>query len=102
MESTQIQGFIMSIKDNKTIIRRFFDEVWNQGNMEVIDELVAREVSGQDAAVGETRTIEAVKEVSVLFRTAFPDACYTIHDLIAEGDKAVAPELSCSTRYLAS
>jgi steroid delta-isomerase-like uncharacterized protein len=80
----------MSIKDNKVIIRRFFDEVFNQGNMEVIDELVARDVSGQDAAIGETRTIEAVKEVAVLFRTAFPDASYVIHDLIAEGDKVVA------------
>ncbi len=80
----------MSIKDNKAIIRRYFDEVWNQGNMEVIDELVARDVSGQDAAIDETRTIETVKEVVVLLRTAFPDASYTIYDLIGENDKVVA------------
>ena len=80
----------MSIKDNKAIIRRYFDEVFNQGNMEVVDELVARDVSGQDAAIDETRTIEDLKEVVVLFHTAFPDARYVIHDLIAEGDRVVA------------
>jgi len=90
MKSIWVQGFIMSIKDNKAIIRRFFDEVWNQGNMEVIDELVAEDVRGQDAAVDETRTIEAVKNVVVLFHTAFPDASYTIYDLIGENDKVVA------------
>ena len=90
MEFTWIQGFIMSIKENKAIIRRYFDEVWNQGIIEVIDELVARDVSGQDAVIDETRTIEEVKELVVLFRTAFPDASYTVHDLIAEGDRVVA------------
>ena len=80
----------MSIKDNKAIIRRLFDEVFNQGNMEVIDELVAEDVSGQDAAIDETRTIDAFRKVVVLFRTAFPDASYTIHDLIGESDRVVA------------
>jgi steroid delta-isomerase-like uncharacterized protein len=80
----------MSIEEKKVIIRRLFNEVFNQGNMEVIDELVARDVSGQDAAIDETRTIEAFKEVVELFRTAFPDGSYVIHDLIAEGDRVVA------------
>jgi steroid delta-isomerase-like uncharacterized protein len=80
----------MSVKNNKVIIRRFIDEVFTQGKMEVIDELVAEDVSGQDAAIDEARTIEAVRNVVVLFRTAFPDAVYTIHDLIAEGDRVVA------------
>ena len=80
----------MATKENKAIIMRLFDEVFSQGNMEVIDELVAEDVSGQDAAIDETRTIDDVRRVVVLFRTAFPDACYTIHDLIAEGDRVVA------------
>ena len=80
----------MSTKENKAIIMRLFDEVFSQGNMEVIDELVAEDVSGQDAAIDETRTIDDVRRVVVLFRTAFPDASYTIHDLIAEGDRVVA------------
>ena len=80
----------MSVKNNEVIIRRLFDEVFNQGKMEVIDELVAEDVSGQDAAIDETRTIEAFRQVVVLFRTAFPDAVYTIHDQIAEGDRVVA------------
>jgi len=80
----------MFIKDNKAIIRWLFDEVFNQGNMEVIDELVAEDVRGQDAAIDETRTIHAFRKVVELFRTAFPDPSYTIYDLIAEGDRVVA------------
>lgn len=80
----------MSIKNNKVIIKRLLDEVFFQGKMEVIDELVAEDVSGQDAAIDEARTIEAFRNVVDLFRTAFPDASYTIHDLIAEGDRVVA------------
>ena len=80
----------MSNKDNKTIIRRLIDEVFYQGKMEIIGELVAEDVSGQDAVIEETRTIDDVRRVVVMFRTAFPDASYTMHDLIAEDDRVVA------------
>ena len=31
----------MSTEDNKAIVRRFFEEVQNQGNVAVVDELLA-------------------------------------------------------------
>jgi predicted SnoaL-like aldol condensation-catalyzing enzyme len=31
----------MSTEDNKVIIRRFYEEVWNKGNVTAVDELLA-------------------------------------------------------------
>ena len=80
----------MSVEANKAVIQRLFDEVFNQGNLEVVDEIVAEHVLGDDAAIDRTRSRQSFKQVVVLFQTAFPDAHYPLFDLIAEGDKVVA------------
>ena len=58
--------------------------------MEVIDEIVAKNVLGQDAAVDQTRSRENFRNTVVLFREAFPDAEYPLFDLVGEDDKVVA------------
>jgi steroid delta-isomerase-like uncharacterized protein len=81
----------MATDSNKALIRRLFDEVFNRGAVEVIEELVAEHVLGHDATSQEPKRGRAsVKQVAILFRTAFPDADYPLLDLIAEGDKVVA------------
>jgi len=62
----------------------------SQGNLEVIDEIVADHVLGDDAAIERTLGRQSFKQVAVLFQTAFPDAHIPLFDLIAEGDKVVA------------
>jgi hypothetical protein len=34
----------MSVEENKALLRRFFEEVYNKGNLAVADELVAERV----------------------------------------------------------
>ena len=81
----------MSTEDNKGIIRRYFDEVFNQGKVNVIDEIIAENVLGHDATSREPKKgFENVKQVIILFHTAFPDAQYPLFDLLADGDKVVA------------
>lgn len=81
----------MSVEANKAVIQRFFDEVFNQGNLEVVDEIVAEHVLGHDATSPEPkRGLESVKQVVILFQNAFLDPHYLLFDLIAEGDKVVA------------
>jgi steroid delta-isomerase-like uncharacterized protein len=76
--------------DNKAQSRRVIEEVWNKGNLEVIDELVARDHVLNDPSYPDPgRGPESVKRFVRMYREAFPDVRITIDDQIAEGDKVV-------------
>ena len=80
----------MSTKANKAVAQQLFEDVSNQGNLEAIDDIVAEHVLGHDATSSKPkRGSESYRQVAILFQTAFPDAEYRLHDLIAEGDKVV-------------
>jgi steroid delta-isomerase-like uncharacterized protein len=68
----------MSTAENKAIVRRYFDERWNHGNLDVIDELVA---PSQD--------IEQAKAWVRAEFAAFGNIRLTILDMVAEGDQVV-------------
>jgi len=74
---------------NKTLVRRWFEEVWNQGREETIDELFAP--NGIGYGLGDTDvTLRGRAEFKPFVRNlrgALPDIHMTIKDLIAEGDK---------------
>ena len=79
--------------ENKATVRRVYDEVFNQGNLSVVDELFAPDYVLHDPGVpaGELLGLEAFKEQWVsMFRTAFPDLRIVIDDQVAEGDKVVS------------
>jgi len=71
---------------NKHIVRRWFEEVWNQGRIETIDELFAAD--GVAHGLGEDIHGPAeFKPFHATFRQGFPDMRIELEDLIAEGDK---------------
>jgi predicted ester cyclase len=78
------------LADNKALVRRLFEEVWNQGNLAAIDELFATSYIRYDPAAPEAKGLVGFKHFVVTLRTAFPDIYFTLEDLIAEGDKVVA------------
>jgi steroid delta-isomerase-like uncharacterized protein len=75
----------MSAEQNAAIARRYYEEVWDQGNLAAIDELVAPGVVLNDWAPG----LEGLKKVITGTRASFPDLRYPIQDIIAAGDKVV-------------
>jgi steroid delta-isomerase-like uncharacterized protein len=76
----------MSSEQNKKIVRRAFEEPW-KGNLDVVDELTARDYIGHDPANPEPlRGPEGVKEFISSYRAAFPDARITVEEQLAEGD----------------
>jgi len=78
----------MSIEDNKATTRRFFEEVFNRGNLTVVDEVKSSNYVFHDPGLPEPiRGPEGFKQYIMLFRNAFPDLYSTIEDLIAEGEK---------------
>ena len=78
----------MSAEENKVLVRRFYEEVWNQGNLDVADELFATDYVCHNAAALE-RSLGALglKRLVVRCRTAFPHLQFTVEDLIAENDR---------------
>ncbi len=75
----------MSTEENKATSRRFYEEVWNGGNLDVIDELVAPNGVFHDPSMT-TQGPKGFREYVTMYRTAFPDVHFTIEDEIAEGD----------------
>ena len=77
----------MSVEENKALVRRFLDEVYNKGNYAVADELVAPEYASHNELSIEVLGPQGIKRAALLQRTAFPDIVTTIDDLVAEDDK---------------
>ena len=74
-------------ESTKTIARRFFEEVWNQGDDGAIDRYIAAEAVGNDPTFGTGR--EAFRAQWRRWRAAFPDLHFAVEDVVAEGDKVV-------------
>ena len=75
----------MSTEQNKVIVRRIFDELFNKGNLGIIDELIAPDAIDHNEPPG-TDCRQHFKQVATLLRSAFPDLHFAFEDVIAEGD----------------
>jgi len=93
----------MSAEQNKAIVRRWFDEVVSQGNIELVDEICMQCVPSfvviQGVADPPPQGLEGVKGLIGVLRTAFPDLKFTIEGPIAEGDQ-VATRLTVRGTHL--
>lgn len=75
---------------NKALARRLTEEAFNAGNLEVTDELIARDFVGHDPALPEDlRGPAGVRESIAGYRAAFPDLHLAVEAQIAEGDTVV-------------
>jgi predicted ester cyclase len=81
----------MKTDTNKTLVHRWFQEVWNEGRESTIDELYAPD--GVSFGLGGSDTeVRGPEQFKVFFRNlrcALPDTHITLVDTIAEGDKVV-------------
>ncbi|HEX6482685.1 MAG TPA: ester cyclase [Ktedonobacteraceae bacterium] len=77
----------MSAVDNKALARRAYDAL-NQGNLPVFTELIAPDFVLHNASMT-IQGREAYNQFISMYLVAFPDAQFTIEDLIAEGDRVV-------------
>ena len=85
-------------EENKAVLRRWFDEVWNQGRAEVIEELFDEYGIAHGLADDPANPIKGPRDYRPfyeVFRQAFPNIEVVIEDMIAEGDKVAA---RCSVR----
>ena len=78
--------------ENVQVVLRWFDEVWNKGDIAVIDELFSADgiAHGLGEPGREVRGAEAFKPFVQRLRAAFPDLKITVDDTIEQGDKVAA------------
>lgn len=78
-------------KTKQTVIERYFDELFNQGRLELVDELLHPEyVNHSPGSPDLPRGREGVKIVVAALRSAFPDLHYTVEDLVVGSDAVAA------------
>jgi steroid delta-isomerase-like uncharacterized protein len=80
----------MAHRPTKELLRRFYEEVFNQGNLAVVDSLVAPDVVDHDLPAGMPGGSAGAKLLFAGFRQAFPDLHLTVEDVIVEANRAVA------------
>jgi steroid delta-isomerase-like uncharacterized protein len=75
----------------KELVRRYREELWNEGNLKVADEIIATDCRYHiyDPITSLWEQGPSVPKAVVLFRSAFRDLHITIEDLFAEGDRAM-------------
>ena len=78
----------MGTEANKAIVRRFIDEVFNEGKLAALAEVVDRGYI-MHGTTPEVRGQQGMQEFVTTYRTALPDYHCTIEDQVAEGDKVV-------------
>ena len=86
------------LEENKALVRRWFDEVWNKGRSEAIDEMFAADGIAHGLSDDPETPLQGpadFKPFHAVFRGAFPNVDIVVEDLVAEGDKVAA---RCSVR----
>ena len=77
--------------DNKELIRRLYEEVWNKRKFEITSELISpsHALQGPNFS-GSSIGPDAYKHQVALFVAGIPDLRFTVEDTVSENDKIVA------------
>ncbi len=76
--------------ENKNIVRRLYDEVWNKRKLDVVDELISPTHALLDPFVSGSQVGPQLYRRRVVDLTSsFPDLRFSLDDIIAEKEKVV-------------
>ena len=81
----------MSVEQNRSLVQRFYEQVWNEGHIEVANETFAEDYVRHDL-----RPTEAIPgpagqaKIAADFRAAFPDLRMVVDLIVAQDDLVAA------------
>jgi predicted ester cyclase len=77
--------------ENSQLVQRAFDELWNQGRLEIADEIFAAGYINHDPASPDFgQGSAAEKQMVAHYRSAFPDLRFALALLVESGDFVTA------------
>jgi steroid delta-isomerase-like uncharacterized protein len=75
----------------KAAISRFYEEVFNQGNYDAIDDLLSDDFTEHEQLPpGIPPGKDAPRALITMMRSAFPDLHASVEDLLQDGDKVIS------------
>ena len=80
----------MSAAANKEIVRRFFEEAWNQNKVSELKEYISADNITHPGTLTWQFGPEAAAQLMKIWRTGLPDYQCQVHEMIAEGDTVAA------------
>jgi len=80
----------MPVEENKSLVRRYYDEMWNRWNLSLADDLIGEGLAFRGSLGVSVQGREAFKDYMRAVHQAFPDFHNRIEELVAEDDKVVA------------
>lgn len=80
----------MENQQNQKVVNRLFDEVFNKGNISVLDEVLDPNVTILDPALQNPKSgVNYLKEVETRYKTAFKNKQIRINNMISTEDRVV-------------
>ncbi len=79
---------VMEIEENKALVRRYYTEVLDAGNLGLLDQIAAGGYVEHDPLPGQGEGLEGLRQRVEMLRSAFQPR-FTIEDVVAEGDRVV-------------
>jgi ketosteroid isomerase-like protein len=76
--------------DPEALLRRYYREVWLEGRVDVLDELLAAEYRDHDPPPGFGADRESARRLVEAFRAGVTDASFAILAIVTAGDSAAA------------
>ena len=70
----------MSIEANKTLVRRWYDQVWNDGGLDAIETIVGAGWTNHTPALEALSGVEGARRLVSMYRAAFPDLSVDLAD----------------------
>ncbi len=79
----------MSTEENKALVQQLF-HLQERGDLSTVDQFITPNWVNHDPSLPPLQGYEGFKQLTMLFRSAFPDLHTEIEDMLAEGDKVAA------------
>jgi steroid delta-isomerase-like uncharacterized protein len=74
--------------NNIKLIKRYFDEVWNNGRLDVLDEIIASDyINHSPGMPNPIPGPDGLKPIVAAIRKAFPDLKYVIENMVVTEDQ---------------
>ena len=92
----------MSAEQGKTVVLRFYNELWNERNLNVADEIfaadcVTHQLQSGAETLGVARNAAAIKQHVSEWLTGFPDLRFTVEQMLVEGERVMTQSVMRGT-----
>lgn len=80
----------MSLEDNRALMVNFYQQFWNEGNIDWADEVIAEDLIHDQVPTDWPQGRAAFKKLVQTWRTAFPDLHEAVEFVLADGDRVMS------------